>query len=267
MPYPPTPDRACKVAGCGAWSVRGQVYCKIHLQQWQDNLRVGAADPTPRLMGPGPRLCRARGCRLQALAHSRYCLTHAQRLETDATIAEAITQQFAELVARLDVAAPDCLATLQREMDLLTMARKILVAHAEIASRSGWQGISPMTFVRLWLSSATTVTELTKARFVMENATGADFDRLLGGVYSRIERSVPPEQQPLPGLLEQAAGVGTGCVDARCVSTSVGETVVEADATDAGEEGRRVRALTPAWVHATPLPHGDCCMDAEPSTI
>ena len=215
MGFPPTPDRVCKVEGCGSWTVRGHDYCNIHMQQWEDNLRVGAPDPRPRLMGVGSRICRARGCKRQALEHSRYCLMHARQLQVDATKTGAIAQGFAELLARLDAAAPDCLTTLQREIDLLTTARKLLIAQAELSSRTGWQAVSPMTFVRLWLSSAATVTELTKARFVMENATGADFDRLLGGVYNRIERSVPPEQEPLPGLLEQAGGGGTRCVDAR----------------------------------------------------
>ena len=81
---------------------------------------------------------------------------------------------------------------------MLDSARKILVAHAEMSSRSGWKAISPMTFIRLWLSSATTVTDVTKALFLMENATSADFDRLLSGVYSRIERGPLPTQTPLP---------------------------------------------------------------------
>jgi len=106
--------------------------------------------------------------------------------------------------------APDCLDILRRELDLLEAARKVLAEHAAASSRTGWKLMSPMAFMRLWLSSAETVTSIVKARFVIETATTADFDRLLSGVYARIERQGPPlDQRPLtaqpllPGLAEE----------------------------------------------------------------
>jgi len=201
MPNPPAPGRRCAVAGCNAWAIRNQEYCSAHYHQWQQNLRLGVPDAAPKLIGRSRRMCRARACTKLAIANSEYCAKHTEQYRAEAANTEAVAEGFATLLARLDDAAPDCIAVIQRELDLLASARRILVAHAEMSSRAGWKAISSMTFIRLWLSSAATVTDLAKARFVMETATSADFDRLLGGVYGRIEREAIPEQQPLPGML------------------------------------------------------------------
>ncbi|NLF02468.1 MAG: hypothetical protein GX601_15985, partial [Anaerolineales bacterium] len=138
----------------------------MHYHQWQHNLSLGVPDPLPKLVGRNRRLCKARGCKHMAIAHSDYCAKHADQYRDDAANSDAIAEGFATLLARLDDAAPDCIAVIQRELDLLASARRILVAHAEMSSRAGWKAISSMTFIRLWLSSAATVTDLAKARFV-----------------------------------------------------------------------------------------------------
>jgi hypothetical protein len=201
MPNPPTPDRKCAVEGCRAWAIRDQRYCAPHYHQWQENKRLGAPDPTPRIIGRNRRLCQVRSCKNLATAGGPYCTQHTQQFQEDAVSSEAIAEAFAELIAQLDAEAPDSLAMVQHEVDLLATVRKILVAHAEMASRTGWKGISAMTFIRLWLSSAATVNDLAKARFVIENATGNDIDRLLSGVYHRIDAGPVPEQRCLPGLV------------------------------------------------------------------
>lgn len=193
--------RHCKVTGCHAWTLRDEDYCASHYNQWQENLRVGVPDPEPRTVRRHRRLCAARSCRRLAVENSLYCPTHAAQVQADEDSAAVIAGAFDALVDRLDSAAPDSVTTILREQSLLDAARRILVAHARQSSRSGWRAISSMTFIRLWLASATTATELAKTRFLMENATGADLDRLLDSVYSRLDQSAPPEQRPLPGLL------------------------------------------------------------------
>jgi len=198
----PTPDRKCAVAGCRSWAVRDQPYCASHLRQWENNVRLGLADPSPRLIGRDRRYCQIRSCKRLALPNSPYCAFHAEEGKQETANAEIIASQFKALLDRLGTPSPaDGLDVLERELHMLNAARQILIAHAESASRNGWKGISAMTFMRLWLSSATTATDLAKARFVMENADGGGLDRLLSGVYARIEQSPPPAQEPLPGML------------------------------------------------------------------
>ncbi len=225
MSKPPERHRLCAVEGCHGWALRDQEYCYQHHRQWQQNLELGVADPTPRLVGGQRRLCQARGCKRLAIAHSAYCAAHTAQIR-EAAEGEGVAKGFAALLARLNEAvvrdasvvgdanvapetAPDCLDILRRELDLLEAARKVLAEQAAASSRTGWKLMSPMAFMRLWLSSAETVTSIVKARFVIETATTADFDRLLSGVYARIERQGPPlDQRPLtaqpllPGLAE-----------------------------------------------------------------
>ena len=232
MSKPTAPHRLCAVEGCRGWALRDQDYCYHHYRQWQQNLELGVPDPTPRLVGGKGPFCQARRCKRVAVPNSDYCAAHTAQLREGAE-SDGVAEAFAALLARLDAhvarrdrvpeaalvheaalapdeAAPDCLDILRRELDLLEAARKVLAEHATASSRTGWKLMSPMAFMRLWLSSAETVTSIVKARFVIETATTADFDRLLSGVYARIERQGPPlDQHPLtaqpllPGLAEE----------------------------------------------------------------
>lgn len=215
MGSPTTPAPRCALEGCNAWALRGKLYCFRHQQQYDQNVALGAEDPTPVLVGGKRIKCRVWGCQAVVVKDSEYCARHTAEgrgaslaVGDAARTAATISEGFEALLAHLGTDAPDCLAVLQREVDMLTAARRILAAHARMSGRRGWKMMSPVAFMRLWIASAEAITNLTKARFVMENATSADFDRLLGGVYSRIEREgVVVEQralnnQPLlPGLV------------------------------------------------------------------
>ncbi len=219
MPNVPSDDRRCTVQGCHAWAVRGQPYCQPHHKQWQENLRSGAPDTEPRLVRRNRRLCAARSCRHLAVANSTYCPTHAAQVAADADNSEAMAEAFAALIAKLDTEAPDSLSVVIREADLLDAARRILVSHAEMSSRTGWKVLSSAAFVRLWLSSVATATDLAKTRFLIENASGADLDRLLDSVYTRLDSTQPPAQRPLPGLLVPADGAAAGGAAPRPLTT------------------------------------------------
>ena len=227
MPRPPTPGKRCAVDGCKAWAVRGETYCDPHLRQYQDNLRLGVPDPTPHLVGDMRRLCRTRSCKRLAIANSRYCRIHTQQIKDSEEASALIAAQFTELVRQLCTASADCLAALQRELDMLTAARKILVAHAEMSSRAGWKAISSMTFIRLWLASTDKANDLIKSRFVMENASGSDIDGLLAGVYKRIERQELAVQQPLLGLAPPSASPSDSTPDRAVPLASPEDRLVE----------------------------------------
>jgi hypothetical protein len=131
-----------------------------------------------------------------------YCREHARVYQEAQETQSVVAAQFAALLAQLDANPPDCAGAVVRELDMLASARRILVAHADLCSRSGWRGLSPINFMRLWLSSASAANDLLKSRWVMETASGADIDRLLANVYNRVESAQPPVQQalPLPGF-------------------------------------------------------------------
>jgi len=212
-------SRKCAVEGCGCWALRTHKYCAQHFRQWQENVTLGLSDPEPRLVGDLRERYKGRSCKSAAVKGGSYCSVHTQQFQENAAAAVDIAQAFSALLTRLDATPEDCPSQIQREVDLLAEMRKILVAHAEMASRTGWKGISVTSFVRLWLSSVSTANDLAKTRFVMENASAGDFDRLLSGVYRRIDGearlpSAAARQELLPGIDETAAR-GAGTIDAQ----------------------------------------------------
>lgn len=226
--------RRCTVEGCRAWRKGDEPYCAPHYRQWRLSVEAGDPDPVPKLVKRHVPKCATRSCRNVAMQNSIYCPTHAAINDANAKDAESIHEAFAALLTRLRDNPPDTLGAIVREQQMLDVARQILLAHAQTAARTGWATLSAMHFMRLWMSSASTMHDLVKARFVIESAAGTGTAQLIQRVYSRLLEGI---YRPVDAFLSEQPMLPApdGDPEANPRATATEESLAEwiADATHA----------------------------------